>query len=240
MSDIPLTTAPSSIDTSLTTPDDNAVYANNTGERLRGYFTAPTTGNYYFWLAASNAAEFWLSDDDELANLTRRAWVAAPGTTARNWTDSNQTNQRSPWLSLVAGQTYYYEILHNTGNTGASSNLALGYLLDTMGTATTPVVGAASGVVPGYVLTQYGYPTSTATVGALYTTNLSPQGTSASSATGSANLRLLPGNTQAVLHFSYGGLSSPRTLTTFTSRRTRPAAVRSFSTSTTWTNSIRS
>ncbi len=211
VSDIPLTGPPTSLDATLGTLEDNAAYANNTGERLRGYFTAPTTGNYYFWLAASNAAEFWLSDDNELANLTRRAWVTAPGTTAKNWTDANQPNQRSPWLSLVAGQTYYYEVLHNTGSSGASSTLAVGYLLDASGTAATPVVGAASGVVPGYVLTKYDYPTSTGAVGTLFTTNLSPQGAAASSATGSANVRLLPGNTRAILHFNYGGLSTPRT-----------------------------
>ena len=57
MSDLPLTATPDSTDTTLTTLEDNTAYANNTGERLRGYFTAPVTGNYYFWLAASNAAE---------------------------------------------------------------------------------------------------------------------------------------------------------------------------------------
>ena len=212
VSDVPLTTTPGSIDTGLTTLEDNAAYANNTGERLRGYFTAPTTGNYYFWLAASNAAELWISDDDDSANLTRRAWVVAPGTGVESWTgNAAQTNQRSPWLSLVAGQPYYYEVRHNTGGAGTSSNLAVGYLLDAAGQSTTPVVGSATGVVPGYVLTKYDYPTATTAVGTLYTTNLSPQGTSASSATGSANLRMLPGNTQAILHFSYGGLSSPRT-----------------------------
>ncbi len=211
VSDIPLTTAPGSTDATLTTLEDNATYPNNTGERLRGYFTAPATGNYYFWLAASNNAELWISDDAEPVNLIRRAWVTAPGTSAENWTDANQPRQRSPWLALVAGQTYYYEVLHNVGSGGASSNVAVGYLQDTAGTATTPVVGPASGVVPGYVLSKYDYPTTTAAAGTLYITNLSPQGTSVSSATGSANLRMLPGNTQAILHFNYGGLTSPRT-----------------------------
>jgi len=46
-SDIPLlTTPPNTTDTSLTTLEDTAVYPNNTGERLRGYFTPPPTGNY--------------------------------------------------------------------------------------------------------------------------------------------------------------------------------------------------
>ena len=212
VSDIPLTSTPGSIDTNLTTLEDNTAYANNTGERLRGYFTAPTTGNYYFWLAASNAAELRISDDNEFVNLTRRAWVTAPGTGVESWTgNSSQTNQRSPWLSLVAGQTYYYEVLHNTGSMGASSNFSVGYLLDTTGQATTPVVGSASGVVPGYVLTMYDYPTVAAVSGSLYSTNLSPVAGATSQAAGSAHLQLNAAATQAILHFSYSGLSSPQT-----------------------------
>ena len=207
---VPFSTAPSRIDTGLVTLEDNAAYANNTGERLRGYFTAPTTGNYYFWLAGSNNAELWISDDNQPINLVRRAWITSPGTANENWTDAGQANQRSPWLSLAAGQSYYYEVLHNTGSAGSSSNLSVGYLLDATGTAVAPGT-SGSGVVPGYVLTPYDYPTNTAAAGTLYLTNLSPQGTSASTASGSANLRMLPGNTQAVLHFNYGGLSSPRT-----------------------------
>ncbi len=230
--DIPVTAAPSSTDNALTTLEDNASYADNTGERLRGYFVAPTTGNYYFWLAGSNNAELWISDDAEPVNLVRRAWVTAPGTGAESWNDAGQSHQRSPWLALAAGQRYYYEVLHNTGSTGgtggngtssrtrnasaggtsasggAGSNVAVGYLLDAAGTAVAPGTGA---VVPGYLLTRYDYPTTTAAAGTLYITNLSPQGTSASTATGSANLRMLPGNTQAILHFNYAGLSSPRT-----------------------------
>ncbi len=211
VSDIPLTTTPGSIDTNLVTPEDNTAYTNNTGERLRGYFTAPTTGNYYFWLAASNTAELWISDDNETVNLTRRAWVTAPGTSTENWTASGQTNQRSPWLALVAGQTYYYEVLHNTGNAGSSSNVAVGYLLDATGAATTPVVGTASGVVPGYLLTRYDYPAVAATTGMLYSTNLSPVAGATSQASGSAHLQLNAAATQAILHFNYAGLSSPQT-----------------------------
>ena len=135
-----------------------------------------------------------------------------------NWTDPNQTHQRSPWLALVAGQSYYYEVLHNVGGTGASSNVAVGYLQDATGAATTPVVNAASGVVPGYVLTQYDYPTAAAAAGTLYDTNLSPAPGVSSQAAGSARLQLNATSTQAILHFSYGGLSSSADLL----RRLRP------------------
>ena len=238
VADIPLATPPASIDNALLTLEDNAAYASNTGERLRGFFTPPATGNYYFWLAASNNAELWISDDFNTVNLVRRAWVAAPGEGAENWNDANQTNQRSPWLALVAGQSYYYEVLHNTGSTGgtsgtsavkanaarnssaartsavsaagtgASSNVAVGFLLDATGAATTP---GTSAVVPGYLLTQYDYPAAATATGTLYTTNLSPAKGVTSQAAGSAHLQLNATGTQAILHFSYGGLSSPQT-----------------------------
>ena len=151
--------------------------------------------------------------------------MSAPGTAAESWSgNSGQTNQRSPWLSMVAGQKYYYEVLHNSGSGGGSQNLAVGWLLDRTtgrGHLRRPRRvrpggrqrdRSAAGVLSGYVLNTYDYPaTATSDGSTLYATNLSPQGASVSSATGSANLRAEPGNTQAILHFNYSGLSSPRT-----------------------------
>ncbi len=202
VADIPLSAPPASIDNTLVTLEDTTALPDHTGERLRGYFTAPTTGNYYFWVAANHAAEFWLSDDAEPVNKLRRAVVAVPSPTVRTWNPAN----RSPWLSLVAGQRYYYEVLHHTG-TGGGTNLAVGWFLDPTGSTAAP----ATAVVPGYVLTKYDYPAAAVSPGTLYSTNLSPQGTAASTATGTADLRMNPGNTQATLHFSYAGLTSPRT-----------------------------
>jgi uncharacterized protein (DUF1800 family) len=115
---------------------------------------------------------------------------------------------------LEAGKSYYYEVLHNTGSTGASSNLAVAWSLDTTGAAAAPVGSATPGnnpVVPGYLLNRYLYPAAVAADGTLYVTNLSPQPPASSDGTGSANLRVNADYTQAVLHFNFGGLSSPRT-----------------------------
>ncbi len=123
---------------------------------------------------------------------------------------------------MVAGQSYYYEVLHNVGTGNASQNVAVGWLLDSTGQASTPIVAGGNsggtnatvggGVLSGYVLGTYDYPAVTTSDGStLYSTDLSPQGASVSSANGSANLRVQPGNAQAILHFNYGGLSSPRT-----------------------------
>ena len=77
-------TAPSSTDNTLTTLEDTAAYGNNTGERLRGYFTAPTTGNYYFWIAGSGTAvdsnhtcaELWISNTSQAVSNVRRALIS--------------------------------------------------------------------------------------------------------------------------------------------------------------------
>ncbi|MDQ6859852.1 MAG: DUF1800 family protein [Verrucomicrobiota bacterium] len=208
ISDIPLNSPPSSIDNSLVTLEDNGDYADSTAERLRGYFTAPATGNYYFWLSASNAAELWISNNAEPVNKTRRAFVSAPGTGAEVW--NAQSSQKSAWLSLVQGQRYYFEVLHNKGFGTSPDNVAVAYFQDPSGATANPVANN-TGVVPGYVLSPYDYPSANVTSGTLYATNMAPQGTAATKGVGSANLRLNAAKTQAVLHFTYTGLSSPRT-----------------------------
>ncbi|HEV2393688.1 MAG TPA: DUF1800 family protein [Verrucomicrobiae bacterium] len=210
VADIPLNT-PASLTNTLGTLEGLTDFGDNYGERIRGYLTAPVTGNYYFWLAASDSAELWISNDSEPVNKVKRAYVlpipnpAPPptnGTAPRQW--NLQTNQRSGWLSLVAGQRYYLEILHKAG-AGAADNWSVGWLQDPTGTNTTP-----AGVVPGYVLSRY-YPLPSAIApGALYTANLLPSATATgSTGTGSASLRLSPDGTQAVIQYSYSSLSSP-------------------------------
>ncbi|MDQ6764897.1 MAG: DUF1800 family protein, partial [Verrucomicrobiota bacterium] len=210
VSDIPLTTPPNSIDNSLTTLEDNTTYPDSTASRLRGYFTAPTTGNYYFWIAASNTAELWISNNSEPVNKVRRAWIAAPGTGPEIWNDSGQTNQKSGWLSLVAGKKYYYEVLHNNGVGTVTDNVAVAWFLDPTGTTANPIANNTS-VVPGFLLGAFDYPQASASSSTLYATNLAPQGLAISTAVGSANMRLNAAQTQVILHFQYGGLSSPRT-----------------------------
>ncbi|MBS0659800.1 MAG: DUF1800 family protein [Verrucomicrobia bacterium] len=207
VADIPVNATPA-VDTSLLTPDDATPRGNNVGQRWRGYFTAPTTGNYYFWLAASGAAELWIANDAEPINKVRRARIGTAGTGRKVW--NADPAQKSPWLTLTAGSRYYYEILHNTGANGAGAHLALGYFLDPTGTTASPIANG-SGVAPAHLFTRFDYPQSIATPGTLFVTNMAPQGAAQTTATGSATLRLNPAGTQATLHFNYRGLSSPRT-----------------------------
>ena len=208
VADIPVSLPPNATDNSLTTLEDNTAYPDNTAKRLRGYFTPPATGNYYFWLAASNAAELWISNDSQFATKVRRAWVNAPGTTAETW--NSQANQRSGWLAMVGGQKYYFEVLHNHGAGTPNDNVSVAYFLDPTGTSANPVANN-TGVTPGYLLSPYDYPVVASTTDTLYATNLQPQGIAMSTAVGAGSLRLSADHTQAILHFNYSGLSSPRT-----------------------------
>jgi len=202
VSDIPLNT-PASLTNVLGTLEGITDYGDNYGERVRGHLTAPVTGNYYFWIAASDSAELWISNDHEPVNKVKRAWVAANGAASRQW--DLQPNQKSGWLSLVAGQKYYVEILHKAG-VGAGDNWAVGWIQDSTGTSNAP-----GGVVPGYVLSRY-YPLPISLLpGTLYSANMLAQGTIPSSGVGTATLRVSADGTKAVLKFEYSGLTAPKT-----------------------------
>ena len=71
VADIPVTTSASSI-TTLGTLEGITGYGQNYGERIRGFLTAPVTGNYYFWIAGSDSAELWISNNGEPDNKVKR------------------------------------------------------------------------------------------------------------------------------------------------------------------------
>ena len=211
IADIPVNTPATSI-TTLGSLEGITDFGDNYGERIRGYLTAPVTGNYYFWIAGSDATELWISDDSEPANKVRRAYVLpsanptappANGTGPRQW--NVQPNQRSAWLALVSGQKYYVEILHKAG-VGTGDNWSVGWLQDPTGTNTTP-----GGIVPGFVLSRYFPLPAVDAPGTLYTANLLAQPGINSTGVGSATLRVSADGSQAVLGFTYSGLSAPVT-----------------------------
>ncbi|MCX6858254.1 MAG: DUF1800 family protein [Verrucomicrobia bacterium] len=186
ISSIPLTTAANSSSSlnSLSAPNDSA---DNFGARIRGYITAPETGNYYFWLSASDSAEFWLSNDDDTINSFKRATVAG-GVSAK-----------SPWMAFEQGKRYYFEILHKAGV--GSDNLSLGW--SKPGEATS----SPSAVVPGYVLSPYVVPAAGSTGGTLYIATLLSQNGAVTNGVGTAALRVNEAETSAILTVSYRGLT---------------------------------
>ncbi len=172
------------------------------GARIRGYLTAPVTGNYYFWIAANNSAELWISNDAEPVNIFRRAAVATGSATAKSW--SNEASQKSPWLALEQGKKYYFEVLHKAG-TGTTDNLAVGW--SKPGEATT----APSGVVPGYVLSPYVPPAAGSTPGTLYVATMLSQNGATTTGVGNSTLRLSDDGNTAYMTRTYSGLSGPIT-----------------------------
>jgi len=196
---IPVNTPPSGTSslTRLQAPTD---FGDNYGARIRGYITAPVTGNYYFWLAASDDAELWISNDSEPVNKLRRASVSGGSATPLDWNAA----RKSPWLALEAGRKYYFEVLHKAG-AGSGDNLAVGWLKPGE-TGTVP-----SEVVPAPVLSPYFDTPALANPGTLFVATMLSQNGASTSVVGSSTLVLSPDETTATMRRTYSGLSGPIT-----------------------------
>jgi uncharacterized protein (DUF1800 family) len=206
ISDIP-TATPANLTNVLGTLEGIPNFGDSYGERVRGFFTAPVSGNYYFWIAGSDSAQLWISDDANQVNRVLRAWVTptnnptAPGqngTLSRQW--NLQSSQQSGWLTLAAGRQYYLEILHKAG-VGTNDNWSVGWLQDPTGTNTS-----AAGVLPGYLTARYYPPLPANTPGTLYSANLLALPGVVSKGVGSATLRVNAAGTQATLSFTITNL----------------------------------
>lgn len=204
---IPVDTA-ASVTGQLATLEGVTDFGDNYGERWRGYLTAPLSGNYYFWIAGSDAAELWIGNDGEQVTRVKRCWVtptnnpSAPpalGTGLRDW--SAQPSQKSAWLVLEAGRRYYLEVLHKAG-TGTFDNVAVGWVRPDQTDA------LPAGVVPGQVLSPYVPAIANSTSGTLFTATMLAQGAVISYGFGTATLRLNADETHATLRFSYTNLTS--------------------------------
>jgi PA14 domain len=144
VSTIPLGAAPNITDTrrSFEAPTN---WADHYGTRMRGYITAPATGNYTFWIAGDNNSELWLSLNDNPANKVRIGLVSE-WTNSRQW-DKYSTQKSATPIPLTAGQRYYVEALQKEG--GGGDNLAVGWAKPGESTS------APSEVIPGSVLSQF-------------------------------------------------------------------------------------
>ena len=119
----------------------------NYGQRMHGYFTAPQTGNYFFYIAGNAAAELWMSTDTNPGLAVKIAFTTT-ATTSRSWTTN--ASQKSAAIALVAGQKYYLLALHKNG-TGTTDNLAVGMdLPDT--TQERPILATRLETIPSVPL----------------------------------------------------------------------------------------
>lgn len=119
ISDIPLASGASKIIPLPALEISNA--GSNYGSRIRGYICAPQTGNYTFYIAADDAAELWLSPDDNAANTERIARLLS-------WTNFRQldkfSSQKSAPVFLKKGSKYYIKVMHKQGGGGDHLSVA--------------------------------------------------------------------------------------------------------------------
>jgi hypothetical protein len=205
VSDIPLATNPTT-SANVSPLEGPLDAADNYGARLRGYITAPSTGVYKFFLAASNAAELWVSNDDEPVNAFKRAEVTT-ATGHREWTSANADT--SPLLWLDAGKRYFVEVRHKAG--AGSDHVSVGWIKPGEGGVNPLGVTTPSEVVPAYVLSPYVPPAPVSGESTLYVTTMSAQGGAQTSGYGSSTLRLSADETQAIFSYNYANLTTPVT-----------------------------
>jgi len=110
-------------------------YGGSSACRYRGFLTAPVTGTYHFWISGNAEAELWLADGivkqtlnsqptgpgNPLVSLTNRYGKLRVASIEEPHGDRNFTaplefdkypSQQSRPVKLVAGESYYFEVLH--------------------------------------------------------------------------------------------------------------------------------
>jgi hypothetical protein len=83
------------------------------GQRLRGWLTAPTAGNYTFSISSDETSNLYLGADENPATKQLIAWVD-PRSQPGNYT--THYGQQSAPIPLQAGRRYYVEVVHHEAN----------------------------------------------------------------------------------------------------------------------------
>lgn len=99
-------------------------YDRSYGQRLKGALVAPHTGNYRFWIASDDEAEFWLSTTG--SRLQKRKIAYNIGSNSPDDFDVTPS-QKSVLIPLVADEPYYYEVLHKNATNGDHLSVAWNY-----------------------------------------------------------------------------------------------------------------
>lgn len=96
--------------TSLATPVNRGSYFSSW---VRGYIHPPQTGDYTFAVSSDDSSEFYLSTDDDPANMQLIAYLNGSASAGAY---GNSVSQNQP-VALVAGQRYYFEarVVENSG-----------------------------------------------------------------------------------------------------------------------------
>ncbi len=120
-------------------------YAENYGQRLRGYLTVPVSGDYEFFIASDDHGQLWMNTSG--ADPEGKTMIAeCPRTVGRyDWT--RREGQQSEVISLTKGEQYYIEALHK--ESGWSDHLAVAYRLAGSDTSPTVIPGAMLSPIDG-------------------------------------------------------------------------------------------
>ena len=120
--------------TTINTPDHSTTL-DHFASRIRGYIIPPYDGTYSFYFAADDVGQFWLSTDSSSANAQLKSNIQSIQT---DWTQNISTQ------NLIAGQKYFFEILHY--DTVYTDMIKLGWIIPG---DTTPIVISTPYIVNG-------------------------------------------------------------------------------------------
>ncbi|XP_048254094.1 fibrocystin-L-like [Haliotis rufescens] len=83
---------------------------NNYVTRMTGFFVAPRTSEYRFYVMGDDQVELYLSTDDDPANKVKMCEASVDSTYFKS------ASQKSSKVNLTEGQSYYMEVLHREGS----------------------------------------------------------------------------------------------------------------------------
>lgn len=132
---------------------NNAYYASlglgdNYGTRIYGWITPTVSGNYTFFIDSDDGSELNLSTDSNAANATTIALVAGDKCCQGFKEPSDTIPETSAPVALVAGQSYYIEVLQKEGGGGDYVQVAWRIAGDATAANTLPPI-------PGTYLSSY-------------------------------------------------------------------------------------
>ncbi|MBL4882842.1 MAG: cadherin-like domain-containing protein [Oleispira sp.] len=107
------------IETEFVSPSD---IGSNYGQVMQGYIIPPVSGDYYFWVAADDQAELYLSNNETEQGLVQIAQLTSH-TSAQEW--DRYPGQKSSVQSLSGGKLYYIKAIMTEG--GGGDHLAVAW-----------------------------------------------------------------------------------------------------------------
>lgn len=91
--------------------------ADTSGNLFQGWFTAPETTNYRFYMACDDFCRLNLGDTpNNISPVTRILDITSNQGNRDYWNPTDNMIRISDWVALTAGEKYYIEALHIEGS----------------------------------------------------------------------------------------------------------------------------